>query len=81
MATRMSKKHYELIAKAIKVLKADYDKRANPDQYGIGESEYMYRFEGQSDAMFDIANLLSRKFAKQDPKFDRAKFLELCGVE
>lgn len=63
----MTKKHYEAIASAIAAERA-----AAVSQYG---------HTAHLDALESVADRLANYFATDNPKFDRSRFLEGCGIE
>lgn len=60
----MTKKDYLLIAEALKTARTDYPTQ-RPD--AVQQSE-------------DDAYAIAYALAKENPRFDRARFLEACGI-
>lgn len=54
--------------------KTDYELIASAFRYGATIPADKYQLDW-------VADLLATKLAKADPKFNRDKFLELCGLE
>ena len=63
----MTKKHFEAIATIIK-------------QTGEYESMGVEYSAGFHDALSDVAGSLASEFARENPRFDRHKFLTACGL-
>lgn len=62
----MTRKHYEMIAKAI------YDE-TTPHLGSYGGCDSV-------QALADLARSLSAAFATDNPRFDRERFLKACGL-
>lgn len=65
----MSKRDYEAIAAIIK------ERREAADKVKSGHIRFTTRFAAAA-----IARLLADYFASANPRFDRDKFLEACGL-
>lgn len=70
MSAHMSKKHYELIASAVDATRPTKQKYPEKSEYFCHRSQWR-----------DMAHELAEALEAQDPRFDRYKFLEDCGVE
>ena len=74
----MTKKDYELIAKAIR-LQVDYNiaqskRMTASEKYRLNHVDY---YVENGNVAINLATLLQ----EQDPKFNRSKFLKACGIE
>lgn len=72
----MTKKTFEMIARAIKAERYA-DTMINES---TGASIKSYRLGG-NHALDDLARRLADEFAHENPRFDRAKFLDACGTK
>lgn len=70
----MSKKDYEVIAKALYNHRTDYRERANQSH----DPEVTERFVGGLWAWREIRNAIADALAQDSPRFDRARFIEAC---
>lgn len=71
----MTRKDYELIAKAIR------DSQMDPDEYeGEMPDDVASEFEGAATQHKQTAYDVCRALAEANPRFDRDKFLRACGV-
>ncbi len=64
----MTKKDYELIAGTIKNFKFGWIESGGFDT-------------GEIEAIDNLSNNLALELQAENPKFDRTKFLEACGIE
>lgn len=69
----MKKKHYELIASAFKQFNT-IDVPEHESSFGEAEADDV-SYGGNR-----CARLLADAFERDNPKFNRAKFLQACGV-
>jgi hypothetical protein len=74
----MTKKDYELIAKAIR-LQVDYNiaqskRMTASEKYRLNHVDY---YVENGNVALNLATLLQ----EHDPKFNRSKFLQACGLE
>jgi len=67
----MTKKHFKAIADIIYIQHKEYISQYNKD------NNYA---DGYGQSCQDIANELTDYFAKENPRFDRDKFLTACGL-
>jgi hypothetical protein len=65
----MRKKDHELIAEELQHVKSFVDKFAN--------TEYN---NGKYDTWYTVVILLSAAFEKENPHFEKDKFLQACGL-
>lgn len=70
----MTKKDYELIAKAIKGRR---DNTWNLDKLGWTGNEICIGIS----VIDDLSEFLAHDLSKQNPRFNRSKFLKACGLE
>lgn len=71
----MTKKTFEMIARAIKA-----ERYADVLIETASPSIANYR-RGGNHALDDLARRLADEFAHENPRFDRAKFLDACGTK
>lgn len=69
----MTRKDYQLIADAIKGSNVHY-------QFTEG-SESTRNADAYRNGVANVANTLAFVLSRDNPRFDRAKFLKACGVE
>lgn len=65
-------RHYEDVAAAIKLTRVEII-----DEDGCAPVECATRLSGLNAVMFNLAHT----FRIDNPRFDRARFLDACGVE
>ena len=71
----MSKKDYELIASAFRLMIKDYVVADYKDDDYMEVAKNHYRF-----ALERLAHILGYKLLTDNPKFNQAKFEEACGL-
>lgn len=65
----MTKKDYELIAQAFRIVFNDAPNTGGTDHH-----------MGYFDAMMDLADEIAEQLFQDNPKFDRERFLHSCGL-
>lgn len=68
----MSKKDYQMIARAI------YESRVKTDPGWTRDGVTLARNSGACAALNDVVASLSDALATDNPRFDRARFIEAC---
>lgn len=68
----MSRKHFEIVARAIK--------DARPLRKGSTDISVVV-IAGHHAALDNAADFLADAFQAENPRFDRARFLAACGVQ
>lgn len=71
----MTKKDYELIAGVVKYTTPEFRSDEHPDSYNAGWKD------GAARQHAWLRDSLAETLAKNNPKFDRNKFLAACGIE
>lgn len=70
----MSKKDYQAIARAI----FDARERAEARPLHVDSDEGPWRCEEATDTLGDVAFNIADVFATDNPRFDRARFIQAC---
>lgn len=70
----MTKKHYVAVAGILKSQRMGALEKAGLAQAGMSGDTY-------NRALDETGELLAEYFQMENPKFDRARFLEACGIK
>lgn len=72
----MSKKDYERIAAEVRFSL----KPTCPEDY-MHSARTVGFYDGRQAALHELANNLAQELGRDNPRFDRARFLKACGIE
>lgn len=76
----MTRKDYEMIASVLNE-HLDYWKKGTHATYGhVSESDIRIQSRGGQIALRDLTVTLAYELSKTNPRFDKKRFLDACGV-